>query len=99
MSAYDDREELRAGLERLPLVGRVLADSFEAWTGLADAMNLGALRSVLDAETAPSPSAAPPASPEPREGRPEVSGAVADADTDVGTDVGTDVDTSADQAA
>lgn len=44
-------------IEGLPLVGPWLADSIHAWLGLADALNLGALRHVLlaDPDDLPSP--------------------------------------------
>ncbi|MCC5887676.1 MAG: hypothetical protein JJT88_14675 [Gammaproteobacteria bacterium] len=37
-------------LERLPVIGPWLADSFDAWLGIADALNLGGLRTVLLAD-------------------------------------------------
>jgi hypothetical protein len=40
-------------IARIPLVGRMLADSAEAWIGLADAMNLGALHELLIAPPKP----------------------------------------------
>ncbi|TVS16351.1 MAG: hypothetical protein EA417_10415 [Gammaproteobacteria bacterium] len=37
-------------LERFPVIGGWLADSFDAWVGIADALNLGGLRTVLLAD-------------------------------------------------
>lgn len=37
-------------LERLPMIGTWLADGLDAWLGLADALNLGGLRTVLLAD-------------------------------------------------
>ena len=54
-------------LERLPVIGSWLADGFDAWLGLADALNLGGLRNVLladpDDHTSPRITHADPASP------------------------------------
>lgn len=40
----------QATLERLPLIGPWLTDGLDAWLGIADALNLGGLRSVLLAD-------------------------------------------------
>lgn len=37
-------------LERLPVIGSWLADGLDAWLGIADAFNLGGLRTVLLAD-------------------------------------------------
>lgn len=37
-------------LERLPIIGRWLVDGLDAWLGVADALNLGGLRTVLLAD-------------------------------------------------
>lgn len=53
-------------LERLPVIGSWLADGLDAWLGLADALNLGGLRTVLLADpedTSPRITPADPASP------------------------------------
>ncbi len=45
-----DRNSTGDALEQLPIIGRWLADSFDAWLGVADALNLGGLRTVLLAD-------------------------------------------------
>lgn len=45
-----DHASTQDALERLPLIGRWLADGFDAWLGVADALNLGGLRTVLLAD-------------------------------------------------
>ncbi len=45
-----DQSSPQDALERVPVIGGWLADSFDAWLGIADALNLGGLRTVLLAD-------------------------------------------------
>lgn len=47
MNDLDLQRRPVTSLERVPVVGRMAVDAFDAWLGLVDAMSLGGLRKVL----------------------------------------------------